>query len=405
MPTYNTAGNEFSQNVKVQLVAGAIADNLDYVRASVSKLSESDMRNKKFGKSYKLYIADPGTVQEGLQAKPDDIVERETEITLNNFNTSVAIDAWQDLTNIEDFTKEIAKPKGQLLSRTLQKRVVKDNVFKNMQAVVGTAGFGILSDAASALDELAVGGDIVSFMPPTVMGKIAASGLANFIPAQNAKEIYSQNYLGEYAGASQVQLAVLPSIKTPATASTATITLVPVTDDQSNVIGFEPVDTISGTDLFPGAIFKASGLKIVDQSGIETEQDVVISVLSVNAAGTSAKINPLYISIEGQGFGNPNAWVPAGTTTLTLTALLDASTEYWVGQVRTRDTSLAFDTYKFSNLPGSENEDVATVGGISVKMSMYGEGDCLEKLIRLDVPHAAGIYEPRSCVGVYIKKA
>ena len=405
MPTYNTAGNEFSQNVKVQLVAGAIADNLDYVRASVSKLDQSQMRNKKFGRSYKLYIADPGTVQEGLQAKPDDIVERETEITLNNFNTSVAIDAWQDLTNIEDFTKEIAKPKGQLLARTLQKRIVKDNVFKNMQAVVGTAGFGILSDAASALDELAVGGDIVSFMPPTVMGKIAASGLANFIPAQNAKEIYSQNYLGEYAGASQVQLAVLPSIKTPATASTATITLVPVTDDQSNVIGFEPVDTISGTDLFPGAIFKASGLKIVDQSGIETEQDVVISVLSVNAAGTSAKINPLYISIEGKGFGNPNAWVAAGTTTLTLTALLDASTEYWVGQVRTRDTSLAFDTYKFSNLPGSENEDVATVGGISVKMSMYGEGDCLEKLIRLDVPHAAGIYEPRSCVGVYIKKA
>jgi len=405
MPTYNTAGNEFSQNVKVQLVAGAIADNLDYVRASVSKLDQSQMKNKKFGKSYKLYIADPGTVQEGLCAKPDDIVERETEITLNNFNTSVAIDAWQDLTNIEDFTKEIAKPKGQLLARTLQKRVVKDNVFKNMQAVVGTAGFGILSDAASALDELAVGGDIVSFMPPTVMGKIAASGLANFIPAQNAKEIYSQNYLGEYAGASQVQLAVLPSIKTPATASTATITLVPVTDDQSNVIGFEPVDTIVGTDLFPGAIFKASGLKIVDQSGIETEQDVVISVLSTNAAGTSAKINPLYISIEGKGFGNPNAWVPAGTTTLTLTALLDASTEYWVGQVRTRDTSLAFDTYKFSNLPGSENEDVATVGGISVKMSMYGEGDCLEKLIRLDVPHAAGIYEPRSCVGVYIKKA
>lgn len=405
MPSYNTAGNTFSQNTKVQLVAGAIADNLDYVRASVSKLDQSQMKNKKFGKSYKLYIADPGTVQEGLCAKPDEIVERETEITLNNFNTSVAIDAWQDLTNIEDFTKEIAKPKGQLLARTLQKRVVKDNVFKNMQAVVGTAGFGILSDASSALGELAVGGDIVSFMHPTVMGKIAAGGLANFIPAQNAKEIYSQNYLGEYAGASQVQLAVLPVIKTPANASTATITLVDIDDDDGNLVGFEPVDEISGTDLFPGAIFKASGLKIVDQSGIETDQDVVITVLSTNAAGTSAKINPLYITVEGKGTGNPNAWVAAGTSSLTLTAVLEASTEYWVGQVRTRDTSLAFDSYKFSNLPGSENEDVATVGGISVKMSQYGEGDCLEKLIRLDVPHAAGIYEPRSCVGVYVKKA
>ena len=405
MPNYNTAGNQFSQNARVQLVAGAIADNLDYVRASVSKLDQSQMRNKKFGKSYKLYIADPGTVQEGLCAKPDDIVERETEITLNNFNTSVAIDAWQDLTNIEDFTKEIAKPKGQLLARTLQKRIVKDNVYKNMQAVVGTAGFGILSDASSALAELAVDGDIVSFMHPTVMGKIAAGGLANFIPAQQAREIYSQNYLGEYAGASQVQLAVLPTLKTPATLSTATITLTPVTDDDNNVIGFEPVDTIAGTDLFPGAIFKASGLKIVDQSGLETDQDVTISVLSTNAAGTSAKINPLYITVEGKGFANPNAWVAAGVTTLTLTAQLEVNTEYYVGQVRTRNTSLAFDTYKFSNLPGSENEDVATVGGVTVKMSMYGEGDCLEKLIRLDVPHAAGIWEPRACVGVYVKKA
>lgn len=391
--------NTLAKNVKVQLVAGAVADNLDYVRASVSKMDQSEFKNKKYGTSYKLYIADPGHVEEGLTAKPDSITEVETEITLKNFNTSVALNAWEELGGIEDFTREIAKPKGTLLARYMQKDIVKHNVFKNMQAVVGTAGFGILSDASAKLNELAVGGEVVSFMHPTVMGTISASGLANFIPAQNAKDIYSSNYLGQYAGAAQVQLATLPVIKTPSTMPSATISLTPITDADSNTIGFEPVTSISGTGLIAGLVYKAAGLKIVDQTGIETDQDVAITVL--DAAG---HINPLRITIEGKATGNPNAWVAAGTSSLTLTAVLEADTEYYVGQCRCRD-ALAFDSYKFGNLPGSENQEVATVGNVTVKMSMYGEGDTLEKMIRLDAPHASGIWEPRSCVGVYVKKA
>ena len=398
MPKYAT-NNSLAKNVKVQLVAGAVADNLDYVRSSVSKMSQGDFKGKKYGTSYNLYIADPGHVEEGLCAKPDSVTEVQTEITLKNFNTSVALNAWEELGGIEDFTREIAKPKGILLARYMQKAIVKANAFKNMQAVVGTASFGVLSEASAKLNELAVGGEVVSFMHPTVMGTISASGLANFIPAQKAKEIYSDNYLGQYAGAAQIQLATLPVIKTPSTMPTATITLTPVTDSDNNVIGFEAVNSISGTGLVAGLVYKADGLKIVDQTGIETDQDVAITVLD-----STGRINPLRITVEGKAFGNPNAWVADGVTTLTLTPVLEADTEYYVGQVRTRD-ALAFDSYKFGTLPGSENEDVATVGNVTVRMSMYGEGDCLEKLIRLDAPHASGIWEPRSCVGVYVKKA
>ena len=145
-------------------------------------------------------------------------------------------------------------------------------------------------------------------------------------------------------------------------------------------------------------------LKIVDQSGIETEQDVQIIVLSTNPEGTKGTISPIRITVEGKNTGNPNAWMKAGVSTLTLTSALEVGATYWVGQVRTRD-ALAYDSYKFENLPGSENEDVATVGGVTVKMSTYGDGTNLTKLVRLDTPHAAGIWEPRSCVAVYIKKS
>ena len=400
-----TSAGKFANNTKVQLVAAAVADELDYIKASVSKMPQSEFKGKKYGKTYQLYIPDVGTVKEGLEASPDDIVEVPTEIRLNNFNTSCTLDAWNELGDVEAFADEIAKPRGQHLARQMAKSIIENNVFKNMQAVVSNApGFGVLSDASAALNELAVGGEVVSFMHPTVMGKIAASGLANFIPGTEAKELYGKNYLGQYAGAEQIQCALLPTV-TIKSAPTATITLTAVEDGESNTIGFETVNEITGTNLVPGAVFTTGGdLKIVDQSGIETEQDVQIIVLSTNAEGNKGTISPIRITVEGKNTGNPNAWMKAGVSTLTLTSALEVGATYWVGQVRTKD-SMAFDSYKFENLPGSENEDVATVGGVTVKMSTYGDGTNLTKLVRLDVPHAAGIWDARGAVAVYIKKS
>ena len=401
-----TSAGKFANNTKVQLVAAAVADELDYIKASVSKMPQSEFKGKKYGKTYQLYIPDVGTVKEGLEASPDDIVEVATEIRLNNFNTSCTLDAWNELGDVEAFADEIAKPRGQHLARQMAKSIIENNVFKNMQAVVSNApGFGVLSDASATLNELSVGGEVVSFMHPTVMGKISASGLANFVSGTEAKELYGKNYLGQYAGAEQIQCSLLPVLKTPTSAATASITLTPIEDGESNTIGFETVDTITGTNLVPGLVFSTGGkLKIVDQSGIETEQEVKIIVTEAGADGNTGKISPLRISVAGKNTGNPNAWVAAGVTSITLSYDLEANAEYWVGQVRTRD-ALAYDSYKFENLPGSENEDVATVGGVTVKMSTYGDGTNLTKLVRLDTPHAAGIWEPRSCVAVYIKKA
>ena len=393
--------NQFTNNTKVKLVAGALADAMDYTKASVSKMSQSEFKGKKFGKSYTVYIPTTGKVVEGTTADPSDVTEVPTVIQLNNFNTSVELGPWNTLADIEDFAAEIAKPLGNSLARTEEKRIIKDNVFKSMQTVVASsASFGLLSKAAAALRQLAVGGEIVSFLNPDVAAEIAASGLANFIPSDIQKRIYSDAYLGQYAGAAQIETPDLPTITTPDSAiPSATISLTAIKDSDNNTIGFEPVDQISGTGLIPGLVYKATGLKVVDQSGIQTEQDVSIIVLD-----TAGHISPLRITIDGEGCNNPNAWVPSGTSSLSLTAALEAETTYYVMQVRTKDC-FTFDTYRFEDLPGSENEEVSVVGGHSVKMSMYGTGNTLNKLVRLDAPYAAGIFEPRGSVTVFLKKS
>lgn len=398
--------NSFSNNVKVKLVAGAIADAMDYTKASVSKMPQSEFKGKKYGKSYKVYIPGTAKVVDGIVADPSDIVEVETEIQLTNKNVSVELNAWNELGDIENFRDQIAKPLGNQLARAEEKAIVRDNVFKSAQAVVAaSAGFGVLSKAAAALRNLAVGGEIVSFQNPDVMATIATSGLANFIPSEIQKGIYGDSYLGQYSGAAQVETPDLPTITIgSAPTGTTNSSLVAIQDADNNTIGYEPVTTITGTNLVVGAAFKVTGLKVVDTSGIETDQDFIAIVTSVNGAGTSGTINPIRITVSGKGCNNPNAWVAASTTTLVYTSLLSASTTYYVGQVRTKDC-FAFDAYKFENLPGSENEEVGVVGGHSVKMSMYGDGINLQKLIRLDAPFAAGLFEPRGSVTVYIAKS
>ena len=393
--------NQFTNNTKVKLVAGALADAMDYTKASVSKMSQSEFKGKKFGKSYTVYIPTTGKVVEGTEADPSDVTEVPTVIQLNNFNTSVELGPWNTLADIEDFAAEIAKPLGNSLARTEEKRIIKDNVFKSMQTVVATsASFGLLSKAAAALRQLAVGGEIVSFLNPDVAAEISASGLANFIPSDIQKRIYSDAYLGQYAGAAQIETPDLPTITTPdSSIPAATISLSAIKDSDNNTIGFEPVTQISGTGLIPGLVYKATGLKVVDASGIQTEQDVSIIVLD-----TAGHISPLRITIDGEGCNNPNAWVPSGTSSLSLSAALEAETTYYVMQVRTKDC-FTFDSYRFEDLPGSENEEVSVVGGHSVKMSMYGTGNTLNKLVRLDAPYAAGIFEPRGSVTVFLKKS
>ena len=414
----------FSTRKKLVMLAAAVAEKMPYIKNADSLFSESEMKGKKYGMKVSGYLADPGTVSDGLEANPDKIHEVEIFAWMKNKNTSVEVDLWDEFTNIEDFKKEILDKRSGKLARETQFEVLGENVYRSAQAVVtNTTGFGVLTDAASKLDELAVDGDVVTFLRPTLHGKIAEGGLSRFIPADKMKEIYEDNYLGQYAGSAQVELAGMPVLDTTGADAAPTISAEVVKDASNNIIGIKPIGSIttSGSgEIKVGVPYTVSGLKIVDESGIETEQEFVV-IPNVekryDAEGnesTVVYIPEIRITSKGKGYGNPNAWMSAadiaaavaGTTfTLTLGVMdgISIGKKYDVGQCRTVK-ALSFDQYRFSTLPAAKTEDVGTFENITLKAQM---GNNLLKgtnLVRIDFPFCSKLFEIRKSVTIYVEK-
>ncbi len=406
--------NTFANNKKVQLIAANIADGRVFTRASVSKMKQDQFQGKKYGKSYNLYIPGKPKVVNGVVADPSDIVEIETQVFLDNDNVSTTLGPWNRLGDIESFQDEIAGPWATSLVRTQEKKIVANEVFKAMGAVVTTsADFTDLGKAAAKLRALALDSGLVGFLDPDTASTIAGASLNKFIDQERIKKLYGDVAIGRYGTADWVESPDMPQITVgataPAVASSGVITLTPVTKTiggVSTTVGFETVNSITGTNLIKGALFTVAGLKMVDTSGIQTDVPVQVIVTSVNAAGTSGTISPLRIAIDGfAGEVNANAWVAAGTTTITLVNALTAGKTYKICEVRSKNC-LAYDTYRFDQIPGSEQSDVTVgeVAGSAVQMRIFGDGNNLDKLVRIDSAYAASLYEPREAVVIYVQQ-
>ena len=414
----------FTNRKKLIMLSGAVAEKMPYIKNADSLFSDAEMRGKKFGMKVSGYLADSGSVNDGLKANPDKIHEVEIFAWMKNKNTSVEVDLWDEFTNIEDFKREITDKRSGKLARECQLEILRENVYRSAQAIVsGTAGFGVLSDSSSALDELAVDGDLVTFLRPTLHGKIAEGGLSRFIPSEQMKDIYSENYLGQYANSAQVELAGMPVWDSTGVDEAPTISAEVVKDASNNIIGLKPISTITGSGtgtVKVGTPYKLEGLKVVDESGIETEQDFTIIVneeKQYDADGnetTVTYIPQIRVTVPGAAYGNPNAVLDAATISAALSgdtatftlSLLDGITvgkKYNIGQTRTIK-ALSFDQYRFSTLPAAKTEDVGTFENITLKAQMGNNLLNGTNLVRIDMPFCSKLFEIRKSVTIYIEK-
>lgn len=390
--------NKFSNNHKTKLLAGEIYDGLPYLKKAHSYMTQGELEGKKYGKNYTIYLPDAGTVQDGLVADPDSIKEVEVEVTLENKNTSVEVDAWNKMNDIESFTNEIAKPKGRKLARSVEKDAIDKTIDQTFQAVVGSANFKTLTDASKALDEVSVDGTKVTFIKPTVAGTISNGGLANFIPSEIQTKIYKDAYLGQYAGASVIEENLLPVINVTAATGTKgaeyAVTAISGEGALSNtVVGFDvaltPVTAYNGQPVaFPA--------KVIGVDGMETDQDVVLTV--------SPKMPSVRVAVEGYNPNNANAWIPASDvasfTGGDLGTILPTG-KYARGICRTED-AVGFDKYSFGDLEGWETS-TESVANVTLKATKASNPKTMESFWRLDLPYAVCLPEPRRAVGVYMK--
>lgn len=418
------APNSLTTRKKLDLLATAVRDNMPYIRASKQEFPQSELKGKKFGASVHTYLADPGTVADGIVADPDSITEVELTAIMANKNTSVETDLWENFVSVEDYSKEVLKPKGLKLARSIEKDVINQNVYASFQAVVqpkvgGVSVFdtGIIGDASAALGELAVAGRLVCFQSPSLLGKISRGLQRNFLPDDVMKDIYKARYLGECENSSVIEQALMPKITMSATMDTApTITFtVANTDASSNPLSYEPVSTISASGssatLEEGAAYTIPGVYVVDQSGMRTSQPFVviyhkeITGVSHGTPTYGYKIPEIRLAVGDQkGAMNPNAWTaaPLANLTVALTPLLGAGKSYLVGQTRL-DDALVFDAYTFDDLPSSRTENVGVDGPVALKAMAFGDGKNGVQLTRIDGSYLSKIWDPRLSVTTYVE--
>jgi len=413
----------FANSKKLKLIAALVGDEMNYIKGAKSQFPQSELKGKKYGMKVTGYLADPGTVHDGIVANPEAVNEPEINAYMNNKNTSCELDLWDEFVNTEDgekFMEEIGAPRAKNLAISTQKAVMDEAMFTSAQALVVTAAdFKLLTKSAKALNELGVAGKKLSFQSPTIMGDIAEGGLAKFIPNEKMAKIYEDAYLGKYGGAEQIELANVPVVDTTSMDSAPTISADQVVDANSNILGLNPITSITKSNSSYVVVgmpyrIKVSGeyAKVRTAAGIETQQDYVVIPHMENRGGTSVPVIPeLRIATPGTGFNNANAVISSAaitaslsgnTATFTLEPMLTASKQYVVGQVRT-ESCLSFDQYRFGSLPGSETKDVnaGTDGNITLKVMEFGDGVKGVKLLRIDLPFCAKIFDHRESLTTY----
>lgn len=410
----------FSNRKKLILLASAVEQKLDYIKNADHLFPESDLKGKKYGMAVHGYLPDAGSTSRGLVAHPDKAHQVEVTAYLDNLNTAAECDLWDTLVNIEDFNKEMVEKRAEKLAMDVQKIIIDSNVFLSNQAVVATSiGYDLLSDASAALGELRVGGDLVGFQTPTVLAKIARTGANLFLPSDIQKDIYEDASVGRYAKASHVELPGLPIVDTTGSDQAPTVSATVVKDASNNIIGIKPITSITGSGsgtVKAGIPYKVSGLKIVDEGGIETNQDYIIIPTTERQydaddnASDVTYIPAIRVTASGKGYGNPNAHMSATaignalsdtTVTLTLTPLLTANKHYQVGQIR-RVKALSFDAQKFDNLPAAKQDNVGAGEFITLKMQSAPQLLNGVEYFRIDLPFVAKIFEPRQSVTTYL---
>lgn len=402
-----TQNGKLSTAKKLKCIAAEVYDNADYIKGAKSYVKQEDVKGKKVGKTYTVYIPGTGKVFEGLDASNavSDITEVEYDITMKNKGIFVENDAWENLTSIED-AASIARVNGRKLGGEIVKDVISDTVFQANQAVVASAAsLSVVADAAAALTNAAADGSKALFQDPKANAKMSVGALGQFIPDEIQKDIYTSNYLGEFGGLSVVSTPHMPTVVAGCSGITIPFNAVSGTGDlSSTVIGADEITAVSAVGGKKGECFAVDGLKLVDMNGIQTDQDFTVILQSDASTANIAEVAPIRIAVGDSNYNAPNAYIataPSGN--LAGTALLTSGAKYLVGVARPED-ALAFDTYKFDDIPGCENDSVTFKDLLSIQVAKGGQITDRSSVTRLDCPYAAGIPDARTQVTTYIKQ-
>jgi len=413
-------------NSKLKYFAAAILDSVPYIRMAKSYFKD-DVKGKKAGMTYRFYVPDPGIAEAGttnLDITNDnkDIWELPVDVTLVDAKTSVALTAWNKLTAVEDFIRDICDPHARTLGAEIEADVIKNNWYRADSAIVTDGSSTLVSKPfsilAAKLRAIRSAGKKVGFAHPDVFASLSDNLLGKFLPSDDMKKIYGDAVFAHAFGSEWVEENYMPFITAPATLPT--VANITVNWNTGEV-------TESGTShLFEGYAFTCSAtansgkkFKTVDLNGKITNEDFVFILhktvddqnqehffiqldedqIRFAQDGSGNKLsNPTIGAIPGAIDGTTGAMT--GITVAALSGLTGGKT-YAIVQVRDAD-ALEFDTYEFDEVAGAKNDKIKAME-LTVQTVEQGSVVSRNSIMRIDVPYMTRLVLTKLARVLYIQ--
>lgn len=420
-------GSVSTVNSKLKYFAAAILDSVPYIRMAKSYFKD-DVKNKKAGMTYRFYVPDPGIAKAGVTVLDitndnKDIWERPIEVTLVDANTSVALGAWNKLTAVEDFIRDICDPHARTLGAEIEAGVIKDNWYRADSAIYADGSSTLASKPFAVLSAklrgIRAAGKKVGFAHPDVFASLSDNLLGKFLPSEEMKKIYGDSLIAHAFGSDWVEENYMPFITAPSTLPTVGNVAVDWTTGQ--VYEGTSGNTRLNGNLFEGYAFTASvsgkTFKTVDLNGKVTNEDFVF-IVHKEGDNFFIQLQPGEIRFSKDASGNPlsnptiggapgainaDTGVMTGITITAFGAFVsdNAGKTFAIVQVRDVD-ALEFDTYEFDEVAGAKNDKLKAME-LTVQSVEQGSVMTRNSVMRIDVPYMTKLVLTKLARVLYIK--
>lgn len=393
--------HQFTNSKWLKVFLADIIDAMPYLKASKSHFA-AEMKGKKTGRDYFFSLNDAGHPEEGLNIKTKNerengkgnVQERQVKISLVNMHSFVDLDVLESVVDIESFDSEIGKTYGIRLGAEIQSRAVKKTFFDASAAFVDDSnGWKAISAAGSHMKSIRNGAKVVGFFDPVAEGALTIDAINGFRfgPSDKGTAFYAEASVGRFQGVEYVYTNDIPNV-TGKTRS-LTVSAINVVDGETTITVEEDI-----ADLQLGEALKLTvagvDAKACNAVGMPVNAKFTVVVQGVDADNKKISCG----RIEVADIGSRNCFIDgvtelSGLEGATLSNILTDGTEYFVAQIRSEDV-MNFDNVPMDDLIGAENKSV-NVGGVALKVTVYGDGDEMRNTTRWDVCYGAGIVDNR----------
>lgn len=398
--------HSFTNSKFLKVFLADVIDAMPYLKASKSHFA-SEIKGKKAGKSYYFSLNDAGHPSKGLaidragaNAGQGDVKEAQVKMTLTNMKSFVDLNVLDSITEIEQFESEIGQTYGIRLGAETQADAIGETFFSAATAFVDDKnGWKALSAAGSHMKSVRAGSKVVGFLDPVAEGSLTIDAINGFHfgPSERGQKFYADASVGKFQGAEYVYCTDIPMV-TGATRS-LTISSVSETDGETEVTLTSSVSLKKGEAL--KLTVSGNVAKACNAVGMPTNADFVLIVKADTSSSTKFKCSRVCVDT----IGSRNCYLPnvdelsdlAGGT---LSNVLTNGKKYFPVQVRTEDV-MNWDNVDMDDLIGAENKSV-TVGGVKLKVTVYGDGDAMQNTTRWDICYGTVIVDNRFVGIAYI---